>query len=110
MASSGSKTAGTSSYSTRMRCAASSAISRLSAATAATFSPMKRTLSRARTGMSRMLRPTRTSGGRSLPTSTAWTPGTSRAARVSVERIRACGSGLRRTAPNSIPGRDRSAA
>ena len=85
------------------RATASSAISGSAAATTATFSPMKRTRSRARSGMSNMRRPTSTSG-RSAAVSTASTPGSARALEVSIRRIRACGSGLRSALPQISPG------
>jgi hypothetical protein len=42
--------------------------------------------------------------GRSLAVITAWTPGVASAARVSIETMRACACGLRKTTPCSIPG------
>jgi hypothetical protein len=41
---------------------------------------------------------------RSAPVITAWTFGCCSAAEVSIETMRACATGLRRTAPCSIPG------
>src|SRR5438132_648111 len=86
-----------------MSASASSAMSGSSAATAATFSPMKRTRSRARSGMSNMRRPTRMSG-RSAAVSTARTPGSARALDVSIFKICAWGSGLRSALPHTSPG------
>ena len=40
----------------------------------------------------------------SAPVRTAWTPGTARAAIVSIERMRACGSGLERNLATRVPG------
>ena len=42
--------------------------------------------------------------GKSLPVTMAFTPGNFSAAEVSIDRMRACGCGLRRTLPWSIPG------
>jgi pyruvate dehydrogenase E1 component len=88
MASSGSKTAGSSWYSTSICSKASSASSGDSAATPTTLSPTNSTLSRASTGWSRSNRPTRLSG-RSLPVTTACTPGIRFAREVSMFNIRA---------------------
>jgi hypothetical protein len=81
---------------------ASSAASRVSAATAATRWPMKRTTSGASTGRSRSWRPYRTCP-MSAPVRTATTPGSARAAEVSIEAIRACGTGLARQATCRMP-------
>ena len=85
------KTAGSSSYSTRTSRAASSAASFVSAATAATGSPWYFVSPTARTGRSCELRPEarhRLRAGR-RPSSRARTPGTARAALVSMATIRA---------------------
>jgi hypothetical protein len=47
----------------------------------------------------------RFSPARVAPVMTAFTFGCASAARVSMETMRACASGLRRTAPCSMPGR-----
>ena len=102
-ASSGSNTAGSSSYSTSISAKASSAASRSCAATAATRSPAKRTRSSASTGTSKSRRPYRMPRT-SAPVKTTWTPGTCCAREVSIWTIRACGKGLRRARPHRVPG------
>ena len=101
-------------------------MSRVSPSTSATASPTKRTVrsnSRKSPGL------TSCSGGRSSSrharsyggisgnaassasrSTTATTPSRSRAAAVSIERIRACGYGLRTNRPWSMPGSTRSPA
>ena len=102
-ASSASKTAGSTSYSTRIRRRASSArVS--SAATTATSSPTKRTIS-SRGSRSASIR----TAGTSRCVSTACTPGIRVASEISILTIRAWACGLRSTRPYSMPGRLRSA-
>ena len=106
-----STTTGSGSYSTSISSSASRAEYRSSAITNATSWPWKRTLSVASTawvsadsvGIQAMPR-----ASRSAPVITAWTFGWCSAADVSIETIRACASGLRRTAPWSIPVSSRS--
>ena len=88
------KTAGSSSYSTRTRPAASSAASFVSAATAATGSPWYFVSPTAMTGRSWNCGPKRGTGwGRSAAVMTSRTPGTRSAALVSIETIRARAQG-----------------
>ena len=111
IASSGSKTAGSTSYSTAISSSASSATSSLTAATAATPSPKKRTLS-ARMYWSRTSEPARGSGwpacstcGTSSDVRMAFTPGSRAARLVSMLTIRAWACGLRLILACSMPGR-----
>ncbi len=99
---SGSIEAGSTWYSTLMRSRASSAIDSSSAATAATGWPMNTARSMARTACARV-------GafffrcGMSFAVSTARTPGSALAALTSIETIRACACGLRRSLAWSRP-------
>jgi hypothetical protein len=87
---------------------ASSAMYRSVAATAATASPGKRTRSTVMaccgTGSAQNAGIGLTWASASSPVNTATTPGSARAALVSIDRIRAWACGLRSTAPCSIPG------
>lgn len=107
---SGSVTGSRTSYSTTMAAAASLAVSGWSAATAAIGSPWWRTRSDAKTGRSTTRRPYVVSPGMSSCVMTVRTPVISTAAEVSMDRIRACGCGERRTAAQSRPSAQRSAA
>src|SRR5918993_698584 len=76
--------------------------------TAATSWPWNRTLSVARTAWvspERVGIHARLWAARSAPVTTATTPGSAAAAEVSMDAMRAWGTGLRRTAACSIPGR-----
>ncbi len=106
----GSVIAGSGSYVTAMSLHASRAVRASSAATSAIGSPMKRTFVRASGYWSLFMSPKSSSFGRSSCVSTARTPGSARALVVSIDRIRACGCGLRSVAPCSIPCRQRSLA
>ncbi len=100
-------TGGSGSYSTWISSSASRAEYLSWATTKATSWPWKRTLSVASTACTSrdsvgiQARP---SSARVEPVMTAFTLGCASAAAVSIEEILACASGLRRTAPYSIPG------
>ena len=104
---SASTTTGSGSYSTWISSSASRAEYRSWATTNATSWPWKRTLSVARTAcMSWEIVGIQASpsAARSCPVNTASTRGWASAATVSTETILACGRGLRRIAPYSMPG------
>ena len=98
---------------------ASSAITALVAATAATAWPSYKVLSLAITFLARSRKLTGVSpaachtgggaGGKSLPVTTALTPGRAAAFSVLIDRILAWACGLRSTRPISIPGKCKSA-
>src|SRR5438445_416530 len=96
------------SYRTTIARAARRASSAVSAATIATGSPTYRTLPTARTGWSSFMSPKSSRVGNSAAVMIDFTPLTFFAPAVSMERIRACGYGLRRVAPKSMPSRRRS--
>src|SRR5260370_778450 len=98
------------SYSTAIKSSAAVATSSLSAATAATGSPTKRTLSSAKACSSWLTGRMPNGIGRSFPVSTAFTPGSAAAREVSMDRIRACGGGLRGSLAKSSRGRNRTSA
>ena len=104
---SASATTGSGSYSTWISSSASRAEYRSWATTNATSWPWKRTLSVARTACASweivgiQASP---SAARSCPVNTASTRGWASAAMVSIAVILACGRGLRRIAPYSMPG------
>jgi len=103
-----STTAGSGSYSTSISSRASRAEYRSSATTNATSWPWNRTLSVASTACrspDRVGIQARFLSRRVSPVMTARTLGCASAARVSMARMRACGCGLRSTAPYSMPGR-----
>jgi len=103
-----SNTPGSTSYSTSINSQARTAVSRAMAQTAATSSPTKRTLSAAR-AVSSWLSGTRRqlpnfTWGRSAAVMTSLTPGSALALDLSMRLISACGCGLRKSAPCSMPG------
>jgi hypothetical protein len=104
-ASSGSRIASSTSYSTWIRRIASLAVSSSTAATAATASPMWRTRSVASACSSGVHTMIPYGVGISAPVTTACTPSIDSASDVSIETIRAWGCGDRRIFPCSIPGR-----
>src|SRR5207237_7644075 len=93
-----------------MRASAAAAVSSLVAATAAPGAPTKRTLSSASACSSWLTGRMPKGIGRSLPVSTAFTPGRPAAFAVSMRTMRACGCGLRSSFAYSIRGRKRSSA
>src|SRR5215469_2947959 len=104
---SASATAGSGSYSTWINSSASRAEYRSWATTNATSWPWKRTLSVARTACASWESvgiQASPSAARSCPVNTASTRGWASAATVSIAVILACGTGLRRIAPYSMPG------
>src|SRR5687767_12815947 len=105
-AASGSKTAGSSSYSTSISARASSALAAVSAATAAISSRMQRTLPPLRAVWS-LAKPNGFCST-SAAVSTASTPGSAAARRVSTRTIRAWGWRARKILPAAILGRTRS--
>src|SRR2546429_383658 len=98
------------SYRTSMRSSAAVAISSLPAATPATGSPTNRTLSIARACSSWLTGRMPNGIGKSLPVSTAFTPGSARAVDVSMAVMRAWGCGLRSSLAYNMRGRNRSSA
>ena len=104
-ASTGSCTAGSGSSRACTARAASHAASGVLAATSAIRSPTMRTRSVTRSGWSGKMTPIRFSPGTSAAVSTASTPETARAAKVSISRMRADASADTATAAWSIPGR-----
>src|SRR5438132_9557692 len=93
-----------------MRSSAAVATSSLIAATAATGSPTNRTLPCARACSSWLTGRMPKGIGRSLPVSTACTPGRARAREASMARMRACAWVERSSLANSMRGRNRSSA
>src|SRR5438876_8340357 len=98
------------SYRTSMRSSAAVAISSLAAATPATGSPTNRTLSSAKACSSWLTGRMPNGIGRSLPVSTAFTPGSARACDMSMPVMRAWGCGLRSSLAYNMRGRNRSSA
>src|SRR5438270_4648536 len=98
------------SYRTSMRSSAAVAISSLAAAMPATGSPTNRTLSIARACSSWLTGRMPNGIGRSLPVSTAFTPGSALACDVSMPVMRAWGWGLRSSLAYSMRGKNRSSA
>src|SRR2546429_78588 len=98
------------SYRTSMRSSAAVAISSLAAATPATGSPTNRTLSIAKACSSWLTGRMPNGIGRSLPVSTAFTPGSARACDMSMPVMRAWGCGLRSSLAYNMRGRNRSSA
>src|SRR5438552_9508210 len=104
-------TGGSGSYSTSMSSSASHATYGLSATTPATSWPWNRTLSVASTACvspDRVGIQARPWAASASPVTTATTPGSCSAADASMFTMRACGSGLRRSARCSIPGSEMS--
>ena len=100
---------GSSSYSTAMAATAASAVASSTAATAATGSPDVTDAVDGHDGpvLDGVAEVRVDVAARSAPVRTATTPGMASAAAVSIATMRACGSGLRRTLPWSMPGHAR---
>ena len=94
---------GSGSYSTATAPSAATSVSRSSAATSATASPTCRTTPSASTGQSLWIMGMRFLPGMSAAVSTAWTPGSARAALTSRRRMRAWACGERSTPARSAP-------
>ena len=109
-AAAGERTGSRTSYSAAMSPSASSARAGVSAATTATASPTQRVTSPTAimVGQSATTLPVKRLPGMSCQVATTATPGSARAADTSSDRSRARGCGVRSTAPNSIPGSERS--